>query len=123
MIAETLQLQKEIRWGDVCFIDMPSDTIGSEQSGIRPAVVIQNNKGNKHSPTTIVAFITSAKKKPFPTHITVLPNESGLKKPSTIMLEQIRTIDKSRIISKVGHIDTDWLTDKIRNSLLVSFGI
>lgn len=113
----------DVRWGDVCFVNVPDDIAGSEQSGIRPALIVQNDKGNTHSPTTIVALITSKKKKPMPTHITVFPQESGLNKISTVMMEQVRTIDKTRIISKVGHLDTEWLTEKIRKSLLVSFGI
>lgn len=118
-----LTRMEEVKWGDVCFVNVPDDIAGSEQSGIRPALIVQNDKGNTHSPTTIVALITSRKKKPMPTHITVFPQESGLNKISTVMMEQVRTIDKTRIISKVGHLDTEWLTEKIRKSLLISFGI
>ena len=123
MFGTMLTKVEEVRWGDVCFVDVPDDIAGSEQSGIRPALVVQNDKGNVHSPTTIVALITSKKKKPMPTHITVFPQESGLNKISTVMMEQVRTIDKTRIISKVGHLNTEWLTGKIRESLLISFGI
>jgi mRNA interferase MazF len=114
---------EEVRWGDVCYVDVPDDIAGSEQSGIRPALIVQNDKGNEHSPTTIVALITSRKKKWIPTHITVFPKESGLNKISTVMFEQIRTIDKTRIISKVGHLNTEWLTEQVRKSILISFGI
>ena len=123
MFGTMLTKVEEVRWGDVCFVDVPDDIAGSEQSGIRPALVVQNDKGNVHSTTTIVALITSKKKKPMPTHITVFPQESGLNKISTVMMEQVRTIDKTRIISKVGHLNTEWLTGKIRESLLISFGI
>lgn len=112
-----------VKWGDVIWVDMPKDTHGSEQGGIRPAVVIQNDKGNEASPTTIVAFITSRNKKYMPTHITIYPQDSGLDKISTVMCEQIRTIDKSRIISKVGHLNAEWLIEKIRKSIQISFGI
>ena len=80
-----------------------SPVVGSEQGGIRPVVIVQNNKGNRFSPTVIVAAITSSKTKPnLPTHIRIMPEESGLKKPSIILLEQIRTLDKSRLIEKIG---------------------
>lgn len=112
-----------IKWGDVVFVDFSDNSRDSEQSGIRPAIIIQNDKGNEHAPTTIVASITSQEKRYIPTHVTVKPYQSGLNKVSTIMFEQIRTIDKSRIISKVGHIDTDWLVEKIKKSLTISFGM
>ena len=91
----------DIKWGDVVFVDFTD--------------IIQNDKGNEHSPTTIVASITSQEKRYLPTHVIVKPYQSGLNKVSTILMEQIRTIDKSRIISKVGHIETDWLKEKIKS--------
>ena len=113
----------DIKWGDVVFVDFTDNSRDSEQSGIRPAIIIQNDKGNEHSPTTIVASITSQEKRYLPTHVIVKPWQSGLNKVSTILMEQIRTIDKSRIISKVGHIETDWLKEKIKKSLTISFGV
>lgn len=112
----------KVRWGDICYVDFGKNE-GSEQNGIRPAIIIQNDIGNAYSPTTIVASITSQEKKYLPTHVTVKPYQSGLEKISTIMFEQIRTIDKGRIISKVGHIDTVWLVENIKKSLTVSFGM
>lgn len=112
----------KVRWGDICFVDFGKNE-GSEQNGIRPAIIIQNDKGNTYSPTTIVASITSQEKRYLPTHVTVKPYQSGLEKVSTIMFEQVRTIDKGRIISKVGHIDTVWLVENIKKSLTVSFGM
>ena len=111
-----------INWGDIIFADF-GDGNGSEQGGIRPALVIQNNKGNLHSPTIIVACITSADKRFLPTHVLVTPEQSGLKKESTIMFEQIRTIDKSRIISKVGCVDADFLIKKVKKALTISLNI
>ena len=108
----------DVKWGDICYVDF-GENEGSEQNGIRPAIIIQNDKGNIYSPTTIVASITSQEKKYLPTHVTVKPYQSGLEKISTIMFEQIRTIDKGRIISKVGHINTDWLVEKIKKSLTI----
>lgn len=112
----------DIKWGDVVYVNF-GENEGSEQGGIRPAIVIQNNKGNEHAPTTIVASITSQEKKYLPTHVIVKPWQSGLDKISTIMFEQIRTIDKNRIISKVGHINTDWLVEKIKRSLTISLNV
>ena len=113
----------DIKWGDVVFVDFTDNARDSEQSGIRPAIIIQNDKGNEHSPTTIVASITSQEKRYLPTHVVVKPYQSGLNKVSTILMEQIRTIDKSRIISKVGHIETDWLKEKIKKSLTISLNM
>lgn len=112
----------KVRWGDICFVDFGKNE-GSEQNGIRPAIIIQNDKGNTYSPTTIVASITSQEKRYLPTHVSIKPYQSGLEKTSTIMFEQVRTIDKSRIISKVGHIDTVWLVENIKKSLTISFGM
>lgn len=126
MLRFTVKVNPEImdiKWGDVVYVDFTDNSRDSEQNGIRPAIIIQNDKGNEHAPTTIVASITSQEKRYIPTHVTVKPYQSGLNKVSTIMFEQIRTIDKSRIISKVGHIDTDWLVEKIKKSLTISFGM
>ena len=113
----------DIKWGDIVYVDFTDNSRNSEQNGIRPAIIIQNDKGNTFSPTTIVASITSQEKRYLPTHVTVKPYQSGLEKVSTIMFEQVRTIDKGRIISKVGHIDTVWLVENIKKSLTVSFGM
>ena len=113
----------DIKWGDVVFVDFTDNSRDSEQSGIRPAIIIQNDKGNEHSSTTIVASITSQDKRYLPTHVVVKPYQSGLNKVSTILMEQVRTIDKSRILSKVGHIEPDWLKEKIKKSLTISFGV
>ena len=112
----------DVKWGDICYVDF-GENVGSEQDGIRPAIIIQNDKGNEYAPTTIVASITSQEKRYLPTHVTVKPYQSGLDKISTIMFEQIRTIDKGRIKSKVGHIDTDWLIEKIKKSLTISLNM
>ena len=113
----------DIKWGDVVFVDFTDNSRDSEQSGIRPAIIIQNDKGNEHSPTTIVASITSQDKRYLPTHVVVKPYQSGLNKVSTILMEQVRTIDKSRILSKVGHIETEWKKEKIKKSLTISLNM
>lgn len=110
-----------VKWGDVVYVDL-GNSVGSEQGGIRPAIVIQNDKGNSSSPCTLVAPMTSEDKKSIPTHITVYPTkDSGLKKISTIMFEQTRVIDKSRILSKVGHLDAEFLIQRIENSIMIAF--
>ena len=112
-----------VRRGDMFYADL-SPVIGSEQGGIRPVVIIQNDIGNKHSPTVIAAAITSQTgKNKLPTHIEIGIEESGLKTDSVILTEQIRTIDKSRLKEKIGHIDDDIVMNKINNALGVSFGL
>ena len=98
--------------------------IGSEQGGIRPVLIIQNDMGNKYSPTVIAAAITSQKSKnKLPTHIEINSENSGLKSDSIVLTEQIRTIDKSRLREKIGHIDDTSVIHKINNALGVSFGL
>ena len=98
--------------------------IGSEQGGIRPDLVIQNDTGNKYSPTVIVSAITSQlNKNKLPTHIELDSKEFGLKSDSVILAEQIRTIDKSRLKEKIGHIEDDRIMGKINNALGISFGL
>ena len=107
--------------GEIYYANL-SPFIGCEQGGIRPVVVIQNEVGNRYSHTVIIAPIsTKMTKPPLPTHV-VLP-DTLLEKRSMVLLEQIRTIDKSRIISKVGHIETDWLKEKIKKSLTISLNV
>lgn len=96
---------------------------GSEQGGIRPVLIIQNDIGNKASPTVIIAAITSkGKKKGLPTHVTIKLEEGSLPKESMAMLEQIRTIDKDRLIKYVGRIDTG-SANAIKRASLASLGI
>ena len=112
-----------IKRGDMFYADL-SPVIGSEQGGIRPVLVIQNDTGNKYSPTIIVSAITSQlNKNRLPTHIELDSEEFGLKSDSVILAEQIRTIDKSRLKEKIGHIDDNGIMDRINNALGVSFGL
>ncbi len=101
-----------------------SPVVGSEQGGVRPVLIIQNDMGNKHSPTVIAAAITSQTgKSKLPTHIEIGSKDNGLKSNSIVLAEQIRTIDKSRLKEKIGHIDDQEVIAKINNALGVSFGI
>jgi mRNA interferase MazF len=111
-----------IKRGDIIYADL-SPVVGSEQGGVRPVLVIQNDIGNKYSPTVIVAAITSQiNKAKLPTHVEIDAEEYGITKDSVILLEQIRTIDKKRLKEKVGHL-SDELMKKVDDSLQVSFGL
>ena len=112
-----------IKRGDMFYADL-SPVIGSEQGGVRPVLIIQNDTGNKYSPTVIAAAITSQMgKNKLPTHIELDSDEFGLKSDSVVLTEQIRTIDKSRLKEKIGHIDDLNVMNKINNALGVSFGL
>ena len=92
-----------IKRGDIFYADIDEGK-GSEQNGRRPVVILQNNKGNRHSTTTIAAMITSARKKSLPTHVWLRKEDSGLKEDSIVLLEQIQTLDKKRLVNKVGRL-------------------
>lgn len=105
--------------GDVFYADL-RPVVGSEQGGVRPVLIIQNDVGNKYSPTVICAAITSKlNKAKLPTHIELEAKKYGLVKDSVILLEQLRTIDKQRLKDKVCHLDSD-IMKRVNNSLLVS---
>ena len=114
--------EKIVRKGDIFYADL-SPVIGSEQGGIRPVVILQNDVGNRFSQTTIVAIITSRlNKAKLPTHIVIDSNNYGLNKKSVILVEQVRTIDKRRIKEKLGKLSEEDLK-KIDRAILISFGI
>lgn len=111
-----------IRRGDIFYADL-RPVVGSEQGGVRPVLVVQNDVGNKHSPTIIVAAITSKMNKAkLPTHVEISAEKYGIVKDSVILLEQVRTIDKSRLREKVCHLDQDILR-RINRALLISFSL
>lgn len=111
-----------VKRGEIYFADL-GEGIGSEQNGIRPVLILQNNIGNKHSPTTIVALITSmGKKLDLPVHCEIDASISALPKNSVVLLEQIRTIDKKRLIRKISKLDNTVL-GIIDNKLKVSLGL
>lgn len=108
-----------VKRGDIYYADL-SPIVGSEQGGIRPVLVIQNNVGNKHSPTVICAAITSKMNKAkLPTHVEISSYNYGVAKDSVILLEQIRTIDKQRLREMICRIDNK-LMNKVNEALLVS---
>ncbi|WMC92459.1 type II toxin-antitoxin system PemK/MazF family toxin [Kineothrix sp. MB12-C1] len=105
--------------GDIYYADL-RPVIGSEQGGVRPVLIIQNDIGNKYSPTVICAAITSKMNKAkLPTHIELNAKTCDMMKDSVILLEQLRTIDKKRLKDKVGHLD-DEIMDKVNQGLLIS---
>ncbi|MCI8388202.1 MAG: type II toxin-antitoxin system PemK/MazF family toxin [Clostridiales bacterium] len=111
-----------VKRGDIYYADL-SPVIGSEQGGLRPVLIVQNDVGNKYSPTVIAAAITSqVGKTRLPTHIDVLADRFGLAKDSVILLEQIRTIDKKRLKEKMGHLD-DCVMQRVNDAIGVSFGL
>ncbi len=111
-----------IKRGDMFYADL-SPVVGSEQGGIRPVLIIQNDVGNKYSPTVIAAAITSqTNKSRLPTHINIDSKEFGLMKNSVILAEQVRTIDKSRLMEKIGQVDED-VMEQVNSALGISFGL
>ena len=111
-----------VKRGDIYYADL-SPVIGSEQGGIRPVLIIQNDVGNRYSPTVIAAAITSQHNKAkLPTHINVGAQGCGLAKDSVVLLEQVRTIDKQRLREKMGTLDNGAMTE-IDKALTVSFGL
>lgn len=111
-----------VKRGDIYYADL-SPVIGSEQGGLRPVLIIQNDVGNRYSPTVIAAAITSRMGKTrLPTHIDIYADKVGLAKDSVILLEQIRTLDKQRLKEKMGHLD-DGMMNEVNNAIAVSFGL
>lgn len=111
-----------IRRGDIFYADL-SPVVGSEQGGLRPVLIIQNDVGNRYSPTVIAAAITSRMGKTrLPTHIDIHADRVGLAKDSVILLEQVRTLDKRRLKEKMGHLDGATMT-LVNNAIAVSFGL
>ena len=111
-----------VKRGDVYFADL-SPVVGSEQGGVRPVLVIQNDIGNRFSPTVIVAAITAQiQKAKLPTHVEIDAKRYGFERDSVILLEQIRTIDKQRLTDKITHLDEEMM-DKVDDALQVSLGL
>lgn len=110
-----------IKRGELYYADL-SPVIGSEQGGLRPVLIVQNNVGNKYSPTIIAVAITSQiNKAKLPTHIELDASTYGLPKDSVILLEQIRTLDKTRLKEKIGELDTSKMA-QVNQALLISLG-
>ena len=112
----------QIRKGDIYFADL-SPVVGSEQGGVRPVLVVQNDVGNRFSPTIIVAAVTSQlKKAKLPTHVSIHADGSGLDRDSVVLLEQLRTIDKKRLREHIGTVNHE-VIGTVDDALSVSLGI
>lgn len=115
-------MQMTVKRGDIYYADL-SPVVGSEQGGVRPVLIVQNDVGNKYSPTVIAAAITSQQDKSrMPTHINVNGDSCGLSKDSVVLLEQVRTIDKQRLKERMGNLSTTDM-NKINRALNISFGL
>ena len=115
-------MDNSVRRGDIFYADL-SPVVGSEQGGVRPVLIIQNDVGNRHSPTVIAAAITSQMNKAkLPTHIELVGQDCGLTKDSIVLLEQIRTLDKRRLREHMGRLDGA-LMDEVDRAIAVSFGL
>ena len=123
MIAHGVNVMDgNVRRGDIFYADL-SPVVGSEQGGTRPVLIVQNDTGNKHSPTVIAAAITSQTGKArLPTHINIVGSSVGLSKDSVILLEQVRTIDKRRLREHMGRLDDKYMA-QVNDALAVSFGL
>ena len=113
---------KEVKRGEVFYADL-SPVVGSEQGGVRPVLIVQNDVGNRHSPTVIAAAITSKQDKTnLPTHIGIKAGTGGLTRDSVVLLEQVRTLDKRRLRERMGNLAPDDM-NRINRALSVSFGL
>jgi len=113
--------ENRVSRGEIYYVDL-GEVIGSEQGGIRPMVVVQNDVGNHFSPTIIMAAMTSREKNKLPTHVELDTSGTGLEKYSTILLEQVRTIDKDRLRSKAGKLKPEFIA-QVDHALAVSVGL
>ena len=115
-------MDSTVKRGDIFYADL-SPVVGSEQGGTRPVLIVQNDTGNKHSPTVIAAAITSQTGKArLPTHINITGSSVGLSKDSVILLEQVRTIDKRRLREHMGKLDDEHMA-LVDTAIAVSFGV
>ena len=111
-----------IKRGEIYYADL-SPVVGSEQGGVRPVLIVQNDVGNRYSPTVIAAAITSQRDKAkLPTHIEINAQTCGLAKNSVVLLEQVRTLDKRRLRERMGHVE-ETVMEKVDTAIAVSFGL
>ena len=116
-------MESTVRRGEIYYADL-SPVVGSEQGGVRPVLIVQNDTGNRHSPTVIAAAITSRTgKAKLPTHIELPGRSSGLPRDSIILLEQIRTLDKKRLREKMGRVEDEKIMQQVDAAIAVSFGL
>lgn len=111
-----------MRRGELYLADL-NQQVGSEQSGLRPVIIVQNEKGNAHSPTTIICPITTKDKTEIATHVQITPKDCDIMKESTILCEQVRVIDKSRLKRKLGDINNRKIIEEVNKKLMISIGV
>ena len=117
-----MQVDTNVKRGDIYYADL-SPVVGSEQGGVRPVLIVQNDTGNRYSPTVIAAAITSqTNKAKLPTHIEISATDHGLPRNSVVLIEQIRTLDKRRLREHMGHVD-DTVMNQVDSAIAVSFGL
>ena len=115
-------MDNSVKRGEIYYADL-SPVVGSEQGGLRPVLIVQNDVGNRYSPTVIAAAITSRlDKSRLPTHIDIHGDKAGLSRDSVVLLEQMRTLDKRRLKEKMGHLD-DNAMNEINTAISVSLGL
>ena len=111
------------RRGEIYLVDLTVNTVGSEQGGIRPAVIVQNEAGNEHSTTTIICPLTSKVKKNIPTHVDLRKEDCGILRDSTVLCEQVRAVSKERLKKKLGEVTNMQKLNDINQKMIISLGL
>lgn len=111
-----------MRRGELYLADL-NQQVGSEQSGLRPVIIVQNEQGNSHSPTTIICPITSRDKTEIATHVTITPDDCDIIRESIILCEQVRVVDKTRLKRKLGQINNKKIIEEVNKKLMISIGV
>ena len=111
-----------MRRGELYLADL-NQQVGSEQSGLRPVIIVQNEQGNNHSPTTIICPITSKDKTEIATHVTITPEDCDIIKESIILCEQVRVVDKTRLKRKLGRVNNKKIIEEVNKKLMISIGV
>ena len=109
--------------GEIYLVDLTTGTVGSEQGGVRPAIIVQNEVGNEFSPTTIICPLTSQVKKRIPTHVELRKEDCGILKDSTVLCEQVRAVSKERLKKKIGEVKNMNKLNDINQKMIVSLGL
>lgn len=111
-----------MRRGELYLADL-NQQVGSEQSGLRPVIIVQNEQGNNHSPTTIICPITSKDKTEIATHVTITPEDCDIIRESIILCEQVRVVDKTRLKRKLGQVNNKKIIEEVNKKLMISIGV
>jgi len=109
--------------GEIYLVDLTINTVGSEQGGVRPAVIVQNEAGNEHAPTTIICPLTTQSKKKIPTHVDLSREDCGIPRDSTVLCEQVRVVSKERLKKKLGEVTNMQKLNDINQKMIISLGL